>query len=84
MLNDYLEYDIATYFLNALANDDYSGLEDGEQVLFKKFLDSLPAVANSAWDWNLGETDYMVCEVCGLHSNCVRVKLRFHNPDLVK
>jgi len=86
MLNDYFEYDIAEHFLNVIVNNDYSGLENDDEANLKKFLDSVysnHAVINSAWDWDNGDSDYTRCEVCDLYANCVRVKLRYHNKDLL-
>jgi hypothetical protein len=88
MLNDYYEYAIGCHFLSAVINYDYSGLTDEDEHQLNAFLDNLPDDAlkstHTSWDYSDAfEGNYFApCDVCGLDTNCVTVKLWFHNANI--
>jgi hypothetical protein len=82
MLNDYYEYTIADHWASAIVNGDYSGLTDDEEIQLDEFLGGLPTVAGILDIEGLDDPGFARCEVTGLLSNCVTLKLWFHNPEL--
>jgi hypothetical protein len=75
---DYYQYEISTHFASAIINGDYSGLNDQDEAELTQFLDALP-VNNGHFDLvNYdGEFFFSRCEVCGLYSECLEIRLYF-------
>ena len=81
-LNDFYEYTIGSHFLSAIINSDCSGLDDRDEWFLDEFLANLPpAAVGGSWDVQDGEAEFALCEVTNLYSDCVTVKLHFHNPE---
>lgn len=75
---DYYTYEIGSHYASAIINGDYSGLNKQEQAELDQFLDTLP-VQNGHFDLvNYdGEGFFSRCDVCGLYSDCLEMRLYF-------
>jgi hypothetical protein len=73
--------EVSEHFMPALINDDLTGLSDDDEAALKKFL------ANSTqldgWEFrhfshdNDSFPEFTTCDITGLYSNCVTIKLVF-------
>lgn len=81
MPNDYYEYSISEHFISAIINDDRTGLDDDEEQDLNDFLDKLPT-SEGIWDIADDESNFTRCDICNMYSECLTVKLWFHNKML--
>jgi hypothetical protein len=65
-----IEYKIASFYLPAIINGDYSGMEDEEEGMLNAFLQSVGTGVWSSGD----EVGFALCEVTGLWSDCLEAK----------
>jgi len=70
------DYTISEFFLPALINADYSGLENHEQTALKIFRDNAYSTHGLGfWDTNPdNQPDFTRCEVINLLNDCVNVQ----------
>lgn len=84
MLNDYFEFKVASHYLPALVNDDFSGLSDDEANQVDSFiiwgLKQLPDMTTIVID-EQGE-DFCQCEISNLYANCSTVRYYFTNESI--
>ena len=75
---DYYQYEISGHFASAIINGDESGLSPAEISDLTAFMADLP-VNNGHFDIvdYDGETFFSRCEICGLYSECLTVRLYF-------
>ena len=69
MLIEYDRYSIASHYVTALENGDYTGLEDHEEEELENFLNTLPR-GYHCWQWS-EDTQFSKDEVTGLMADCV-------------
>lgn len=65
---------VASHFLPAIFNDDYTGFEDDEESLLNKWLDKQPTNATYAFDESNGEF-FGRDAVTGLMAMCVELQV---------
>jgi hypothetical protein len=68
------EFDICTHYLCAIFNDDYSGLDDTDEMLVKDWL-SQNIPASSTLDFNEDSEAFKRDEITGLMAQCERVQV---------
>jgi hypothetical protein len=75
---DYYQYEISAHFVSAIINMDYTGLNDLEEAELDNWLDNLP-VKNGHFDIvdYDGETFFSPCEISGLYSECLNLRVYF-------
>ena len=76
---NYYIYDLASHYLPALINGDYTGLTDWEEAELNAWVDSLPVSGH--FDVISEESDFCVCDICGLHADCYEVRLYFQTRE---
>jgi hypothetical protein len=81
-LNDYYEYTIASHFITALINNDYSGFTDQEESQFNDWNNTLLQIGGS-FDLVDGEAFFAECDICGLFADCCLVRIHFHNSGVL-
>lgn len=69
MLIEYDRYAVASHFVSAIENGDYTGLEDDEEKQLEEFLDTLP-MGYLTWQWSDSE-EFCTDSVTGLKANCL-------------
>lgn len=65
---------VASHFLPAIFNDDYSGVDDDDESLLKKWLDKQPSNAIYAFDES-NEEFFVKDAVTGLMAMCVELHI---------
>ena len=75
---DYYQYEISAHFVSAIFNGDYSSLIDSDIKELDLFMSNLP-VDNGHFDLvdYDGEGFFSRCEICGLYSECLKIRLFF-------
>ena len=77
---DYYSFTISDYWLSALINGEYSGLDDDEVEVFSEWEQSslklVAGTATSHWDFD-DEPYFGKDDITGLMSNVVEVRLLF-------
>jgi hypothetical protein len=75
---DYYTFNIGAPYMSAIINMDDSGLTNTEISEINRFMDELP-VKNGHFDLADydAEGNFSICEVCGLYSDCLEVRLYF-------
>lgn len=73
---DHYSYLIATHFVCAIINDDYSGLDDSEEADLRAFL-AANKQRGGHWDCNDDNPEFCTDEVSGLKNECVLVRQYF-------
>ena len=73
---DHYDYLIATHYVSAIINDDYSGLDDSEESDLRAFL-AANEQRGSHWDCNDESPEFCTDEVSGLKADCVLVRQYF-------
>ena len=73
---DYYQYDISNSFASAIINGDYSGLSPVEISDLTAFMADLP-VKNGHFDVMEDESNFALCEISGLHDDCLSFRLYF-------
>jgi hypothetical protein len=77
-MKEYITFHISDSFASAIVNDDYTGLEDHEEIELNDFLDNLTRQYGSQ-DLNLidfeDEGNFALCEVSNLMGNCLQFTL---------
>jgi hypothetical protein len=77
-LQDTIEYTIASHYLSALINDDYSGLNNEETVELNEFIRREYPAGAKATSWTIGDDEsesFARCSVSGFMANCSTVVL---------
>ena len=83
ILNDHFDYTISEHYLTAIINDDYSGLSDNEANRVNRFLSAANNLPDATWSIpDDQEPHFAPCEIDGIFSNCLDVKLYFTNPKI--
>ena len=70
---DNMDYIIATHYLSAIINDDYSGLDDDEESDLRAFL-AANEQRGGHWDCGDESPEFLTDEVSGLKADCVLVR----------
>jgi hypothetical protein len=75
---DYYQYEISSHFASAIINMDYTGLNDLEEAELNRWLDNLPVEKGhfDIVDYD-GEGFFSRCEISGLYSECLKIRLYF-------
>ena len=73
---DHYDYLIATHYLSAIINDDYTGLEDDEEANLRAFLQDNEQ-RGGHWSCEDDCPEFCTDEVSGLKAECVLVKQFF-------
>jgi hypothetical protein len=75
---DYYQYEISAHFASAIINMDYTGLNDLEEAELNRWLDNLPVEKGhfDIVDYD-GEGFFSRCEISGLYSECLKIRLYF-------
>lgn len=81
-LNDYYELTLASHYLPALINADYTGLNDDEAADLDAFMRDYWKLPDAALTFKGDETHFAVDEVSGLHADCYTCRLYFTNHSL--
>ena len=76
---NYYIYDLASHYLPALINGDYTGLTDWEEAELNAWVDSLPVSGH--FDVISEESDFKQCDICELHADCYEVRLYFQTQE---
>ena len=76
---DYYAYHLASHYLPALINGDYTGLTDWEEAELKAWVDSLPVSGH--FEVISEESDFKQCDICELHADCYEVRLYFQTQE---
>lgn len=69
MLIEYDRYSVASHFVPAIENGDYTGLTDEDEKALEAFLDTLPR-GYQVWNWSEDE-QFCTDEVTGLEASCL-------------
>ena len=73
-------FNIGDYFLPAIINVDYSGLEEDEADRLDDFLSYVKETHGPGhWSCNDEERDFARCDVVGLYSDCYRMIYNANN-----
>ena len=81
-LNDYYELTLASHYLPALVNADYTGLDDTEAADLDAFMRDYWKLPDATLDITDKEISFEVDEVSGLHADCYTCRLYFTNYAL--
>ncbi len=73
MKPDYFEFSIASHYLPALINGDYSGMDETETRLFSEWFESLDRRIQTFDCVDYGD-NFKRCEVSGLFADCSTVR----------
>ena len=76
---DHYTYHLASHYLPALINGDYTGLTDWEEAELNAWVDSLPVSGN--FDVISEESDFKKCDISELHADCYEVRLYFQPQE---
>jgi hypothetical protein len=72
-ITEYDTFTIASHFVSALENGDYTGLSDDDENELEAFLDTLPR-GHMIWQWGESE-EYSIDAVSGLYASCISATL---------
>lgn len=73
---DHYKYLIATHYVSAIINDDYTGLEDDEETELRAWLEDNEQ-RGGYWTCEDDYPEFCTDEVSGLKSDCVLVRQYF-------
>jgi hypothetical protein len=76
-ITEYDTFTIASHFVSALENGDYTGLSDDDENELEAFLDTLPR-NHKIWIWGESE-EYARDAVTGLYASCINATLHIHS-----
>jgi hypothetical protein len=80
MLNDYHTLTIATHFISALVNDDYSGIDIGEARQLDDFMVDYWKLPNATIDVIEPENHFFAeDDITGAYADCLQVRVYFTN-----
>ena len=76
---DHYTYHLASHYLPALINGDYTGLTDWEEAELNAWVDSLRVSGH--FEVISEESDFKQCDISELHADCYEVRLYFQPQE---
>ena len=81
-----LTFTVASHYLSALINFDYSGLETKEMQMVEDFYNDIHSQTPDGFEWgHLSVSDdqpeFDTCEICDLLADCVQVTAIYWNKQ---
>ena len=81
-----LTFTVASHYLSALINFDYSGLETAEMQMVEDFYNDIHSQTPDGFEWgHLSVSDdhpeFDTCEICDLLADCVTVTAIYWNKQ---